>query len=182
MQATLGGGTAPGYVSDTSPTVEAYYHARFYFNPHGANPGSGQVTIFSGLNASNATLFQVQLRKSGSNYQLRGAVLNKGTTTYTNWFTISNNAAHAVEIAWSSATSSFFQFYTDGALKQTLSNLNTAAYSVETVRLGPSAGLTGTTSGSLYFDSFVSTRSLLLGLNGYRHHWSDSHRDYEDLS
>jgi len=182
MQATLGSGTAAGYVSDTSPTSETYYHARFYFNPHGANPGNGQVTIFSGLNASNAALFQVQFRKSGSNYQLRGSALSNGTSINTSWFTISNNAAHAVEIAWSSATSSFLQFYTDGTLKQTLSNLNTSAYSVETVRLGPSAGVSGTSSGSMYFDAFISTRSLLLGLNDHRHPWHHSEQELEDLS
>jgi serine protease AprX len=163
MQATLGGGTSPGYVADGTPTLEKSYHARFYFNPHSANPGIGQVTIFSGLNAAGTTVFQVQFRRSGSSYQVRGAVLRSGGTTYTNWFTVADNAAHPIEIAWQSGTSASFQLYIDGALKQTLSALNTSAYVVDTVRLGPSAGLVNATSGNLYFDAFASTRATIIG-------------------
>jgi hypothetical protein len=163
MQATLGGGTAPGYVADAAPTLEKSYHARFYFNPHSANPGAGQVTIFSGLNAAGTTIFQVQFRRNGSSYQVRGAALRSGGTTYTNWFTVANNAAHPIEVAWQSGTSASFQFYTDGTLKQTLSSLNTSAYVLDTVRLGTSAGLVNAASGTLYFDAFASTRTTVIG-------------------
>ncbi|MGZ8174688.1 MULTISPECIES: S8 family serine peptidase [Methylobacter] len=163
MQATLGGGTAPGYVVDGTPTLEKSYHARFYFNPHSTNPGSGQVTIFSGLNAAGTTIFQVQFKRNGSSYQVRGAVLRSGGTTYTNWFTLANNTAHPVEIAWQSGTSASFQLYTDGVLRQTLSALNTSAYSLDTVRLGTSTGLVNTASGTLYFDAFASTRATVIG-------------------
>ncbi|TAK64142.1 S8 family serine peptidase [Methylobacter sp.] len=163
MQATLGGGTAPGYVADGSPTLEKSYHARFYFNPHSTNPGSAQVTIFSGLNAAGTTIFQVQFKRNGSSYQVRGAVLRSGGTTYTNWFAVANNAAHPIEIAWQSGMSASFQFYTDGTLKQTLGTLNTSAYLLDTVRLGTSAGLVNAASGTLYFDAFASTRTTVIG-------------------
>jgi hypothetical protein len=163
MQAALGGGTAPGYVADGTPALEKSYHARFYFNPHSANPGAGQVTIFSGLNAAGTTIFQVQFKRNGSNYQVRGAVLGSGGTTYTNWFAVANNAAHPIEVAWQSGTSASFQFYTDGTLKQTLSALNTSAYVLDTVRLGASAGLVNAASGALYFDAFASTRTTVIG-------------------
>jgi len=163
MQAALGGGTAPGYVADGTPSLEKSYHARFYFNPHSANPGIGQVTIFSGLNAAGTTVFQVQFRRSGSSYQVRGAVSRSGGTTYTNWITITNNVAHPIEVAWQSGTSASFQFYTDGTLKQALSALNTSAYVVDTVRLGTSAGLVNAASGTLYFDAFASTRATVIG-------------------
>lgn len=163
MQAALGNGTAPGYVADNTPALEASYHARFYFNPHGANPGSGQIALFAGLNAANTTLFQVQFRRNGSNYQVRGTVLGASGTTATNWFTIANNAAHPIEIAWQSGTSASFQLYADGALKQTLSQINTSAYRLDTVWLGLSAGLVNTASGTLYFDAFASTRNTVIG-------------------
>jgi subtilisin family serine protease len=163
MQAALGGGTAPGYVADGTPALEKSYHARFYFNPHSANPGAGQVTIFSGLNETGTTIFQVQFKRNGSSYQVRGAVLRSGGTAYTNWFAVANNAAHPIEVAWQSGTSASFQFYTDGALKQTLSALNTSAYVLDTVRLGASAGLVNAASGTLYFDAFASTRTTVIG-------------------
>ncbi len=163
LQATLGSGTVPGFVTDTTPANEASYHARFYLNPHSANTSSGQVTIFSGMNAVNSSIFEVQYRKSGSSYQVRAVVLRSGGSTATSWFTITNNAAHAIEIAWQSGSAASFQLYTDGALKQTLSNLNTSANQLETVRLGPSAGLVSSATGSLYIDSFVSTRTTVIG-------------------
>ncbi|NOT84739.1 MAG: S8 family serine peptidase [Methylococcaceae bacterium] len=162
MQATLGNGTVPSYVTDGTPTLEKSYHARFYFNPHSASPGIGQVTIFAGLNALNTTLFQVQFQRNGSNYQIRGSALRASGTINTGWFNITNNT-HTIEIAWQSGTSASFQLYTDAVLKQTLSALNTSAYLLDTVRLGPSAGLVNAASGSLYFDDFASTRNTVIG-------------------
>jgi hypothetical protein len=65
----------------------------------------------------------------------------------------------AVEIAWQSATSASFGLYLDGVLKQMLGGLNTSARTLDSVRLGPSGGLTRNVSGTEYFDSFVSSRS-----------------------
>jgi hypothetical protein len=168
MQATLGSNTAPGYVTDVTPNNEPSYHARFYFNPHGALTGNGNVvTLFSGLNASNVSIFQVQYRINGTSAssprQVRLLVQRSGGSTASSWFTITNNAAHPIEIAWQSATSAPASLYTDGALRQTLTALNTSAYRLDTVRLGPSAGLVSTASGTLYFDAFASTRNNVIG-------------------
>jgi len=107
----------------------------------------------------------VQVRRQnagGGTYQVRLAVLRAGGTTTTSWYAISN-AAHSVEIAWQSSTTASASLYTDGTLRQTLTGLNTSAYTLESVRLGPSAGLVGTASGTLYFDAFVSKRSSYVG-------------------
>jgi len=89
-------------------------------------------------------------------------VLRSGGQTSTSWYTISN-AAHAIEIDWQSAASASSRLYIDGVLKQTLSGLNTSAYLLDSVRLGPSAGLGGGSSGTEYFDSFVSNNSSYIG-------------------
>jgi hypothetical protein len=168
MQATLGTNTASGYVTDLTPNNEASYHARFYFNPHGALTGNGTiVTLFSGQNTANTILFQVQYRINGTSAssprQVRLLVQRSGGSTASSWFTITNNAAHPIEIAWQSATSAPASLYTDGILRQTLTALNTSAYRLETVRLGPSAGLVKTASGTMYFDAFASTRNTVIG-------------------
>jgi len=108
-------------------------------------------------------IFRVQYRRtSGGLYQIRGAVLRSGGTTYTGWYTITN-AAHAIEIVWQSASTASFGLYIDGSLKQTLSGLNTNAYRLDSVRLGPSAGLASGMSGTEYYDAFVSSRNSYIG-------------------
>jgi serine protease AprX len=168
MLATLGSNTTASYVSDITPALELSYHARFYFNPHGALTGNGNVvTLFSGLNASNATLFQVQYRINGSSAssprQIRMSVQRAGGSTTSNWFTITNNVSHPIEIAWQSATSASASLYTDGTLRQALTGLNTSAYRLDTVRLGVLDGLVKTASGTFYFDAFASTKNAVIG-------------------
>ena len=170
MQAQITGGTS-GYVQDNTPITETTYHARFYLNPNSLTyTSNGNATtartIFMGLNAANQTAFQVQLRRTNSTatgtFQVRAVVARSGGNTTTSWFTIPNNAYTAIEIDWSSATSASFRFYTAGVLRQTRSGLNTSAYLLDTVRLGPQGGLNGI-NGTLYLDSFVSTRRTLIG-------------------
>jgi hypothetical protein len=166
MQATLGGGTAPGYVTDLTPAQDASYHARFYFNPNGSLPGgnANNVTLLAGLNQAGGTIFLVQYRRNNAGaYQVRGGALTAGGTTFTNYFTVSN-ATHYIEIAWRAANAGTprFQLYTDGTLRQSL-NVDTSASRLESVRLGPSAGLIGTASGTIRLDAFASTRTTVIG-------------------
>ena len=165
MQAQIASGTS-GYAQDNTPFTDASYHARFYFNPNGYTTGNGgnppAVTIFSGLNAANATVFQVQYRRStNTGYQVRLGVTRAGGTTFTSYYAITNNAWNAIEIDWSSASSALVRFYTAGVLRQTLTGLNTSASVLDTVRLGPQGTLPNT--GTVYFDSLVSTRRTLIG-------------------
>jgi hypothetical protein len=165
MQAQIASGTS-GYVQDNTPTADTTYHARFYFNPNGYTTGNGgnptAVTIFNGLNSANATIFQVQYRRStGTGYQVRLSVIRAGGTTNTNWYTINNNAWNAIEIDWSSAASATIRFYTGGTLRQTLTGLNTSANLLDTIRLGPQGATPNT--GTVLLDSFASTRRTLIG-------------------
>jgi FtsP/CotA-like multicopper oxidase with cupredoxin domain len=168
MQAQITGGTS-GYVQDNTPTADATYHARFYLNPNSLtynNNGAATSarTIFLGQNAANQTVFQVQLRRTSptGSFQVRAVVARSGGNTTTSWFTIPNNAYTAIEVDWTSAASASFRFYTAGVLRQTRSGLNTSAYLLDTVRLGPQGTLNGI-NGTLYLDSFVSTRRTVIG-------------------
>jgi hypothetical protein len=160
MQAQVSS-TAGIFVTDASPANETSYHARFYFYPNGAGTGSGQHDIFSGRNSGGTTIFRVQYRRNGGQYQIRASVQRSGGTTNTSWYTISN-AAHPIEIAWQSGGSAPFSLYIDGALKQTLAGLKTSAYLLDSVRLGPSS-ISSSSSGTEYFDAFVSTRTAYIG-------------------
>lgn len=160
LQATISSG-ASGYVIKSLPNTETSYHARFYFHPNGATLNATAQDIFVGLNASNQVVFRVQLRFSSSNYQLRSVVTSSAGTTNSNWYTVSN-AYHPVEIAWQAGTSAAYSLYIDGSLKETVTKLNTSAYTIKTVWLGPSAGLSGS-PGKEYFDNFVSKRTSYIG-------------------
>ncbi|MDI6858710.1 MAG: S8 family serine peptidase [Dehalococcoidia bacterium] len=166
MQAATSG-TAAMYVTDGSPAAETSYHARFYFNPNGALTGNNQQqTIFAGFNAAGTNIFSVEYRRQnarGGTYQVRATVARAGGTSTTSWFTIANNTPHSIEIAWQSGASVPFRFYVDGSFRQSLNNLNTSAYLLDFVRLGPQAGLTASASGTQYFDAFVSTRFTHIG-------------------
>jgi FtsP/CotA-like multicopper oxidase with cupredoxin domain len=171
MQAVVTGG-ASGYVQDNTPFVDASYHARFYVNPNNlayTNNGVANTerTIFLGLSPTGGNVFTVQIHRTstGGSFQVRAQVFRAGGgggVSTTNWFTIPSNAYTAVEIDWSSATSAAFRFYTGGALRQTFTGINTSAFRLDTVRLGPQGSWTSVT-GTIYFDSFVSTRRTYIG-------------------
>jgi hypothetical protein len=167
MAVTMAGNT-PGFVTDLTPVLDANYHARFYFNPNSALTGNNQAyTILAGLDAANATILRVQFRRqnqAGGTYQIRASALSGGAFANTNWFTISNNAPHWIEIAWASGTNTTFELYIDSTTPaQSLTGLNTSANLLDAVSLGPSAGLVNAASGTLYFDAFVSTRTIVIG-------------------
>jgi FtsP/CotA-like multicopper oxidase with cupredoxin domain/Cu/Zn superoxide dismutase len=163
MQVTLAGNT-PGYAIDNSPMAEPSYHARFYLNPNSTATGNNNTPdIFVGFNSANAIVFRVQYNRTNQGvYRVRAVVTRVGGTTTTPWVTI-NNTWNAIEIAWQSANSATFRLYTGGVLRQTLTGLNTSAYKLETVWLGPSGGLGNSVSGTMYFDDFGSKRNLYIG-------------------
>lgn len=154
---------APGgiaYVTENTSSALTSYNARFYFHPNGSRAPNAGVTILAGLNSGNNTIFAVQYRRQNpaSAPQVRGVVMRAGGTTNTNWVTLTNEP-HAVEVVWQSGTSVPFALYIDGVQRQVRNNLNTSANTLDSVRMGPSAGLAGTLTGTQYFDAFMSKRS-----------------------
>jgi hypothetical protein len=156
-------------VQDNSPFADTTYHVRFYFNPNGYNTGNGgnppAVIIFNGLNASNTSIFQIQYRGSNSVRQVRLVVTRAGGTSTTAWINILNNQFNRIEMEWSSGSSTTARLWVgsaaQGSPSATLTGLNTSAYTLESVRLGPQGTLPN--SGTVYFDSFVSTRNTYIG-------------------
>ncbi|MEA2653496.1 MAG: hypothetical protein QOI37_723, partial [Chloroflexota bacterium] len=59
---------------------------------------------------------------------------------------------------WRASRSATLRFWIDGVAKPGRTRLDTHAYRLEAVRLGPSAGLSNSMAGTLRFDRFVSTR------------------------
>ncbi|MGC4001477.1 MAG: hypothetical protein QM767_30070 [Anaeromyxobacter sp.] len=158
-------GNTPAFVTDTTPTAEPSYRARFWFHPNGTGTGGNAWDLFQGASGAQVPL-RVQYRRQGAaTYQVRAQLLAAGgAAVATPWVTISN-APHAVEVAWTAGTGAGprLQLFLDGALAQTLSGQNTGAYRIDTARLGRVAGPTGGAGGTLYLDQFVSSRGAAIG-------------------
>jgi len=159
----------PIYVTDDSPNAEPRYRARFYFDPNSITMGKNNAhIIFQGLTSAGAAALQVEIRFSANRYQLRGVLLDDGTTvTSTSWFTISD-APHAVELDWQASTAvgannGGLTFWLDGVQKASLTGIDNDTRRIDGVRLGAVANIDSGTRGTYYFDAFESRRQTYIG-------------------
>lgn len=164
MAATISGGTS-GYVQDDRPLADVEYHARFSLNPNGYTTGNGStpaaVDVFRAWRGPGAMTLQVQYRRSSKvGSQIRLVVTRSHGTTATNWFALSDNKWNAVEIDWRAGRRVSAHLYVKGTLRATLKDMNTAAWTVEAIRLGPQGPLPN--KGTMFFDSFSSTRRTVI--------------------
>ena len=157
-------GKSAGYVTDASPAAETAYRARFSMAPNGVTMPSGAIMdIFVGRDARGTSVFTLQHRRTAAGTpQVRASVARKSGTSTTGWISLIGSMT-TIELAWASARGSTVSLLVNGVTAATLTGLDTSAYRLEEVRLGPSGGLASGTSGTIYFDRFVSDRTTLLG-------------------
>jgi hypothetical protein len=160
------------YVQDDSPSDENRYHARFYFDPNGFDPGVAQnhlrTRIFIGFEeAPMRRLFAVVVRLLSGQYGLMGRVRqDDNSQTDTGFFPISDGP-HYVEVDWKrssgpDALDGTFQMWIDGVSVSTLTGLDNSVSSVDFARLGALSVKAGAT-GTLFWDEFESRRRTDIG-------------------
>lgn len=162
-------GTSPIYVEDRMPSAETRYRARFYFDPNGANLAQGDMhTIFYAYSGWTSVL-RIDFRYSKkAGYQVRARALDNGKSwVSTPWFPILD-APHVIEFAWRAATqttspSGSLTLWLDAKEVAQLEGIDNSAYHIDMVRLGVVTGLDATTTGTEYFDAFVSHRESYIG-------------------
>ncbi len=158
MQAGLSNGD-PAYLSQLLPAGETSYHTSFYFDPNSAVLGAQEVDILMGLNGGTP-VFGIQAAASTLNdYQVRGWVLANGILHYTDWYGISDEV-HKLALSWMADASGSLSLTIDGGPTRALTGLDTSAYVLHEIRLGPSNNLDTAASGTLFFDGFVATRTM----------------------
>ena len=116
-------------------------------------------TIFVGRpHEFDTSIFGIEYRHTGAgSFEIRAWVQQPaGQTLATDWYGITN-AWHILEIKWESGTATTFSLSIDGTLHE-LTGVDTSAYLVDEVWLGPSQGLTAGMAGTEYFDDFNSFR------------------------
>ena len=160
LQADITGGE-PAYVSTLMPAGEGAYQASFYFDPNSADVGTEAHDIFAGLHFG-APIFGIQVEKAdvGDGYEVRAWALSKGVPIQTAWYDLSDGP-HQLAVDWEAGVTSDLAFYIDGEIVETLDYLDTSAYRIYEMRLGPSTRLDAAASGAEYFDSFESSRGQM---------------------
>ncbi len=150
----------PAYVYDRTPEALRSYAANFYFDPNDAVTSDTPVDIFVGRNAEGDAVFGVQFRHTAGDqdaYQVRGWAEADALVVYSDWTAIMN-APHNIQFDWQSSEHATVSLYVDGEAVATLT-AETNEHQVDEVWLGPSGGLedlSGSASGTMYFDEFMS--------------------------
>lgn len=156
------------YLRDDSPSGEARYRVRFYFDPNSISMGSGNAHRILAARNNSAEIIRLDFRYSGGAYQVQAGIrTDAGKYVTTSWFTLSD-APHAIEFDWQAATDAnvhngYLSLWIDTVLKQTKSGLDNDTLRIEQVYLGLLSGLDSGTLGSELFDGFVSQRTNSVG-------------------
>ncbi len=173
------GGNGAGYVTDNLPLAEQTYRARFNFNPNNSIPGGGNtgITIFRGYSNDNGNgqRFTVSYRRNTSGareVRLQVNLAGGGNpTASSDWVAIPNSGTTRIDIFWRSGAATGNGTRGTATLLvdppgpasgfKNLGDINTGTQNrIGSVRLGVQGlgGATSSRSGSLYLDSFLSTR------------------------
>ncbi len=156
-------GSQTAFLSDASPASETGYHARFTVDAHRTSTRARAIGLFAGRDRHGSTIFTLEYKRgSTGSAWVRAGARRAGGTSYTAWARLPSGI-HTIELAWTSARAGRIAIWIDGAAGPSRSRLDTHAYRLESVRLGPSAGLAPGLHGSFSFDRFVSDRSSWIG-------------------
>jgi len=162
MQAVVSNGE-PAYLSSLLPSGETRFLASFYWDPNGTDTGSQAHDILVGLNGGTP-VFGIQAESAAlGGYRLRGWVLDNGIATYTGWFDLTDQA-HALAILWNASPKGLFSLTIDNVKVEELTGVNTGAYVLHEILLGPSGNLDPIASGIEYFDGWRAARTVQMYL------------------
>jgi hypothetical protein len=174
MQAVIDD-TVTIFVTSDTPNAEPRYRARFYFDPNSITMASGNAHfILNGIMGTSTAVVRVEFRcgsgcgVSGTSYQIRGRLINDGSTWInTSWFPITD-ASHFIEVDWRAATAvgannGGLTLWIDGVEKANLTTVDNDTRKIDRVRLGAVAGIDAGTTGTYYFDAFESRRETYIG-------------------
>lgn len=157
-------------VIEDSPTAEARYRVRFYFDPNSIPMAAGNAhLLFQGFSGSGTVqVLQVELRFQATGYELRALLVNDAKAwTSTSWFPLSD-APHTLELDWRAATAAGannggLTFWIDGVQQADLTGIDNDTRRIDQVRLGAASGVDSGTRGTYFFDAFESRRSTYIG-------------------
>ncbi|GAA1133414.1 hypothetical protein GCM10009630_34480 [Kribbella jejuensis] len=162
LQVTLPGA---GYLTDNTPAAETSYHARFVFNRNTLTSGTNANTALSLLQtrtAANGQVFSLEYRYASGSAQVRTVLDRSGAGALTGAWVTLTPGNHTLQVDWTSGpatggSAGSLRLLVDG-VSRSLQTGNTSTLRIETAWLGVSAGLSTSSAGQAYFDTFNSTR------------------------
>ncbi|MDX6280687.1 MAG: hypothetical protein QOH03_1758 [Kribbellaceae bacterium] len=154
-----------GYLTDLTPATETSYHARFVFNRNTLTSGTNVNTALSllqGRTAANGQVYALEYRFNAGSAQVRTILDRSGTTALTGVWVTLTSGTHTLQVDWTSGPATgtgagSVRLLVDGVSRQ-LQTGNTSTLRIDTAWLGVSAGISASSTGRAYFDSFASTR------------------------
>jgi hypothetical protein len=173
LQADLGGAgglaaqsegeAEPAYLSYLMPAGERGYAVQFYWDPNGSDLGAEPQDLLVGLNGGTP-VFGIQVGAPGlaDAYQLRGWALVDGVAQFTEWHDVAD-APVKLGLNWRAAAAGWLFLSIDDTVVEELTALNTNAYVLHELWLGPSS-VDPAASGSQYLDGFRAGRLMLVNL------------------
>lgn len=144
------------YVQDDSPDSEATYNAEFSVNLDDLSLGSGdELDLFVAYDGDGMPQLRLTVSvEDGFVMEVRDAVgtpiSTSGSAFLPGWNTI--------QLSWEASSSATASLTVSHGTPETVSGLDNDAARIEFVRLGAVGGTTTGTSGSVYFDNFISWR------------------------
>jgi hypothetical protein len=167
MQALIND-TAAIRVEDESPENESEYHARFYFNPNSVTiPNNNGFVLFSG-GGDAGTAFRLMFNYNGGTYKLQSKIQNDANSAVSGQEIVLSNAPHSIEVSFKKSTSvgannGEFKLWIDGVLVDTVTSVDNDTRTIDYVSFGATSSIDTGTSGTIYFDEFISRRSSYIG-------------------
>ena len=159
--------TTSMYLRDDTPASEPRYSVRYYFDPNSLTMANGDThAIFTARN-NTTDILRLDFGFISGSYQVRVYLRTDTAATITNWVALTD-AAHAIELDWAAASgpgvnNGSLSLWIDGAQVANLTGLDNDTHRIEQARLGPYVGIDAATSGTEYFDAYVSGRSSYIG-------------------
>jgi len=160
----------PHFLTDTSPTAETRYRARFYVNIKTLKmSNNNNFKILMGRSDTTAPFF-VQVRKYGLKYQIRAAIrTNGGTMPKTAWVLLPKKSV-PVEIDWMASDNlvtpnGYIELFVNNVSKASKTGIANDTHVIETVRLGLTSKikLAFNISGYFLLDAFTSDKTTYMG-------------------
>ena len=158
------------YLVDDSPNAENHYRARFYFDPNSISMINGDyLYILQGYATSTSNIvIRIQFKNTSGSYQLRAKSIDEAGIDQSTPYVTITDAPHYLEVEWAAATTAganngYLNFWIDGVKQGSIAGIDNDIYLMERLRLGAVYFSTAATSGTMFFDGFVSRRQSYIG-------------------
>ncbi len=170
LAATLDGSTNPAYVQDNSPDSETIYRASFITNRNDIDMVTAANHIIFLARQENdgtpdtSTIKLTMGRFGNGNYFCRAFVMqDNGSFRFIGGLIITTFDVK-IGIEWKASdagqSNGFLRLYRNDVLKQEFTNVDNEDTRIDYVRLGAVTHIDATTSGTAFYDSFESYRTL----------------------